>query len=153
VLARYRDVATAGVKGKEGYEKEATKELYSTLYKAIGDRMSAMAPEDLLRVFTHDVKSASEFSEKLRVPEKAVILAESFFNEIREWLQGERVISCMVVSISWDVGCIALRQRFHGSLSQKLTVSCSLRRPLPAGSSHAGTCRRGACGEYVSFLP
>jgi hypothetical protein len=78
--------------------------------------MSAMAPEDLLRVFTHDVKSASEFSEKLRVPEKAVILAKSFYNEIREWLQGERVISCIVVSFSWDVGCIALRQRFHCSL-------------------------------------
>ncbi len=78
-------------------EKEATKELYSTLYKAIGVRMSAMAPEDLLRVFTH--KSASEFSEKLRVPEKAMILAESFFDEIREWLQGERVISCIIGSL------------------------------------------------------
>jgi hypothetical protein len=108
VLARYRDIATAGVKGKEGDEREATKELYSTLHKAIGDRYGAMAARELLRAFTHDVKSASEFSEELRVPEKAVILAKSFFNEIREWLQGERVIPCIVVSFSWDVGFIGV---------------------------------------------
>jgi hypothetical protein len=93
MLAYYLNVATTDE------EEEATKELYSTLHKAIGDRMSAMAPEDLLRVFTHDVKSASEFSEKLRVPEKAVILAESFFNEIREWLEGERLIDRFLLSI------------------------------------------------------
>jgi hypothetical protein len=57
MLARYRDIATAGVKGKEGDEKEATKELYSTLHKAIGDRMSAMAPEDLLGGFSPTTSS------------------------------------------------------------------------------------------------
>jgi hypothetical protein len=88
------------------YKSQEDEELFAALDSSLSP-LKRSSPRLLLKFFTHDVKSASEFSEKLRLPEKAVILAKSFFNEIREWLQGERVISCMVVSISWGVGLIA----------------------------------------------
>ena len=96
------------------YKSQEDEELFGALDSSLSP-LKRSSPRLLLKFFTHDVKSASEFSQKLRVPEKAVILAKRFFNEIREWLQGERAISCMFVSFSWDVGCM-LRQRFHCSL-------------------------------------
>jgi hypothetical protein len=80
------------------YKSQEDEELFAALDSSLSP-LKRSSPRLLLKFFTHGVKSASEFSEKLRVPEKAMILAESFFDEIREWLEGERLIDRCLLSI------------------------------------------------------